>query len=330
MSHLKSKLCPDVGTSRKGACAAARKGGTSALTPIALHAEESESDPMCITPVTVKRERDEWIPEISHECSTATRIVPCGKCIECLQARQNGWSLRLAEEMKYSSSAAFITYTYENVPLSGNGLPTLDKRDYQLFMKRLRKMIGKQGIKYYTCGEYGSKTQRPHYHSICFNLPGNILDDSDVLNRTWGNGHVHIGAVTPASIAYVTKYCIKGTWSPMDPDHETGILDDRQPEFSLMSKNLGIGFLTPQMEKYLRAKGITYATLDGGIKTALPRYYKEKIYDRQERAMLAQENIQVYEALQEQRFRDVHHEIAWKKDQYRKIEKKLRTENSLI
>ena len=53
-------------------------------------------------------------------------------------------------------------------------MQTLRKRDYQLFMKRLRKAFPNDKIRFYAAGEYGPKTLRPHYHAILFGLH---LDD---------------------------------------------------------------------------------------------------------------------------------------------------------
>ena len=71
-----------------------------------------------------------------------------------------------------SSSAYFVTLTYDNnhVPISEHGFPTLCKRDFQLFMKRLRFNTGVK-IKYYVAGEYGSTNHRPHYHAVIFGAP---------------------------------------------------------------------------------------------------------------------------------------------------------------
>jgi hypothetical protein len=65
--------------------------------------------------------------------------VPCGKCVACKKRRATHWSFRLNEEAKLSSSASFLTLTYEKTPISKNGFQTLVKRDFQLFLKRLRK-----------------------------------------------------------------------------------------------------------------------------------------------------------------------------------------------
>lgn len=153
-------------------------------------------------------------------------LVPCGRCAHCTSRRISQWSFRLMQQDKVSQSAHFITLTYANqhVPISSNGFPSLRKRDVQLFFKRLRK--GSTGnIKYYVCGEYGGKTDRPHYHAIIFNA------DVAKIGASWQLGHCHYGNVTGASVGYTLKYMSKGPWRPK---HER---DDRAPQFSLMSKD---------------------------------------------------------------------------------------------
>ena len=110
--------------------------------------------------------------------------LPCGKCPVCKMRRVNTWVFRMEEEMKVSSSAYFVTLTYDTVtvPITDRGYMTLDKRDFQLFMKRLRKLSANK-LKYYAAGEYGELYQRPHYHLILFNL-----EDVNMIKETWNNG----------------------------------------------------------------------------------------------------------------------------------------------
>lgn len=133
-------------------------------------------------------------------------VVPCGKCNYCLQTKRADWTFRLKQELKISSSAFFLTLTYADdcIPFSSADLPELRKRDCQLFMKRLRKENSRQ-LRYYTVGEYGTVTFRPHYHSILFNLDLQLVSQ---LPKIWSLGHVHVGDVKTASIHYVTKYVI--------------------------------------------------------------------------------------------------------------------------
>lgn len=196
---------------------------------------------------------------------------PCGRCPPCQKQRVSQWGFRLRKEEERSSSALFLTLTFNstNVPISPRGFMTLCKREYQTFMKRLRKLSKKNDpkISYYACGEYGSKTYRPHYHAIIFNA------NAENIQLAWQKGDVHIGQVSGASIAYTLKYINKGKRIPM---HQN---DDRLPEFSLMSKGMGANYLTPQMIQYHKNDlSKAYVTLPDGVKIALPRYYKQKMY----------------------------------------------------
>ena len=204
-------------------------------------------------------------------------VFPCGKCYDCKTRKVNGWAFRLSKEAEVSSSAFFITLTYDNnkVPHSPNGFQTLVKRDIQLFMKRLRK-TNKEKLKYYLCGEYGGKTWRPHYHILLFNV------DIETVEGAWGNGFVHVGKLSDASAVYTLKYVSKEERIPM------WCTDDRQKEFSLMSKGLGKNYLTKAMKRWHIQDLINrvYVPLKDNLKTSMPRYYRDKIYTWHERNII--------------------------------------------
>lgn len=264
---------------------------------------------MCLTPITLTRN----YRKLGERWSNAADRVPCGKCIACRRRRSSAWAFRLEQEQKVSETALFITLTYADTPRSFNGNMTLDKRDFQLFMKRLRKQNQKK-LKYYACGEYGSKFKRPHYHMILFNLTGKI---EKKLTKAWTNGFVDIGNCEPASIRYTTNYITKSIW---EPENE---LDDREKEFSLMSKKLGLSYLTPAMVQHHTSKLIGCVTRSGGQLQGLPRYFKNKIFSSEERKKIAQEMRELTELNVEKHFglegNNTH--IQWKKDQERKERK---------
>lgn len=217
--------------------------------------------------------------------------VPCGKCPACCERRASGWIFRLMQQDKVSESASFVTLTYKTkyVPMSKRGFMTLPPKastkdapcpiNFQAFMKRLRKWHKNKTLRYYAVGEYGSERMRPHFHAIIFNL------DREYVERAWSDpktgeplGDVFIGEVTGASVAYTTKYMSKGKLIPVHAN------DDRLPEYSLMSKKLGINYLTPDIIRYHQADLTrNYITLEGGHKIALPRYFREKIYTEEQR-----------------------------------------------
>lgn len=210
--------------------------------------------------------------------------VPCGKCPLCKQRRVNQWVFRLMEEEKRCTSSYFVTLTYDtkHVPITENSFMTLRKSDFQNFMKRLRKLCPGSNIKYYAAGEYGSKTNRPHYHAIIFNCP-----DSALFQQAWTLdssplGHVDVGTVTSDSVAYTLKYIDKSVWQ------RKHTRDDRVPEFSLMSKGLGVSYLSPAVVNYHRRNmSILYLTKLSGHRVAMPRYYRNKIWSEQERKQQA-------------------------------------------
>jgi hypothetical protein len=172
--------------------------------------------------------------------------LPCGQCIGCRLERSRQWAQRMLHEKKLWGQSSFITLTYdaEHIPPGG----TLDKRDFQLFMKRLRKSRD-QPLRFYACGEYGETTNRPHYHAILFNCgfddlqlqTKNSRDEylytSPSLARQWQLGNHLIGDVTFESAAYVARYCVKKINGPLAEAHYEG----RLPEFALMSRRPGIG-----------------------------------------------------------------------------------------
>lgn len=203
----------------------------------------------------------------------------CGKCPACRAKRVSQWNFRLQQEERRSTSAYFVTLTYSNmaVPITKHGFLTLEKRHLVLFWKRLRKARkSTEKVKYYQCGEYGSKNARPHYHLIVFNVqPSDIVDAWQIDGKPIGN--VFFGTVTGDSIGYTLKYMNKPGKIPLHAR------DDRQPEFSSMSKGIGENYITnAAREFHLSDKQRMYVVLPGGIKVSMPRYYKNKIYDEQQ------------------------------------------------
>lgn len=220
--------------------------------------------------------------------------LPCGKCVECKKRRVSEWVFRLEQEDLSSTSSLFVTLTFDNkyVPMSPKGYMTLPYKEDRVinkgknkgktkkvpseyhmesFIKRLRYYQNgskKSKIKYYGVGEYGSKTNRPHWHLIIFNV-----NDKEDIHKAWPYGTVHVGNVSGDSIAYTCKYIDKPSRIPVH------INDDRVPEYSRMSQGLGDRFLTPAMIRYFKADySRNFITLKDGKKIPLPRYYRKKIF----------------------------------------------------
>lgn len=170
--------------------------------------------------------------------------VPCGQCIGCRLERSRDWAVRCVHEAKLYKENCFITLTYDNQHLPANG--SLVRRDLTNFFKRLRKQYDHK-IRYFACGEYGDKGQRPHYHAILFNhhfsdrrvfSAGKFpLYISDQLASLWQFGHSIIGEMSFESAAYTARYCVKKITGKDAREH----YGERLPEFSAMSRRPGIG-----------------------------------------------------------------------------------------
>ena len=87
--------------------------------------------------------------------------IPCGKCLGCRLEYSRQWANRCMLELGYHESSWFVTLTYDDAhlprsfygnPDTGEAVPcaTLYKRDFQLFMKRLRFKFG-EGIRFKYC-----------------------------------------------------------------------------------------------------------------------------------------------------------------------------------
>jgi len=187
--------------------------------------------------------------------------LPCGQCIGCRIDRSRQWALRCVHEASlHGSENCFITLTYnaENLPPDCG----LIKRDFQLFMKNLRQYLKPKKIKFYMCGEYGEKFNRPHYHALIFghnfddwlylfdSPSGEAIYTSPTLEKIWDRGFVTLGHVTFESAAYCARYILKKINGPLadQVDSKTGLkhyerintftgeICEVLPEYSSMSR----------------------------------------------------------------------------------------------
>lgn len=223
--------------------------------------------------------------------SSRQLTVACGKCMECRLSRAHEWALRCMHEAQMHDDNLFVTFTYsdENLPVGFS----LDYRDFQLFMHRLRKRVPGAG-RFLMCGEYGDDFGRPHYHAILFGCrfsdrklyketDKGPLFTSEKLTDLWGLGHVTFGDVTLDSAGYVARYTTKKITGPAAgaayqwSDPETGEVFDRPPPFLKCSLKPGIG--ATWFEKFhADVFPCDFMVMDGK-KFSVPRYYTN-LYER--------------------------------------------------
>lgn len=212
--------------------------------------------------------------------------VPCGKCTRCRLEKSRQWAVRCVHESMTHDKNCFITLTYNKDNLPKN--KSLVKRDFQLFMKKLRRKYG-NGIRYFHCGEYGERGKRPHYHACLFGFDfpdrrewKDNLDVSDSLERLWGKGFCTVGDLTFESAAYVARYVLKKVYGPKALEHYavidklTGeITSERVPEYTTMSRRPGIG--AAFYEKYQAQINRRGEVTVRGRKMRTPRFYDLRI-----------------------------------------------------
>ena len=179
----------------------------------------------CYTPLTAFHTTGGAITFDRSKSFGISLELPCGRCIGCRLEKAKEWALRCSHEASLNDLAregdglrnSFITLTYRDADLPEHG--NLCKRDFQIFIKRLRQNTGEK-IRYYMCGEYGNDNNRPHYHALLFNFvfndkqlvnirDGNRVYISQTLDSTWKLGTCEIGSVTFKSAGYVARYILK-------------------------------------------------------------------------------------------------------------------------
>lgn len=254
--------------------------------------------------------------------------IPCGHCLGCRLDHASIWATRITLEAKDWKHCCFVTLTYnpENLPTK-NGYGTLQKEDLQNFMKRLRyyhegeetwihplKEIVEKPIRYFACGEYGSKGKRPHYHLAIFNWePKDLIKYkmnkhgqwsfiSKELEKIWGKGFVVVEELNYNTAAYIARYVQKKAGILPNPREYTENItpvkkiDERNgqefihykkeikkqeyiinPEFVVMSRGVGIGrrYWNENKQKIKRNKGILLKIEDKVHLKPIPRYFKK-------------------------------------------------------
>lgn len=223
----------------------------------------------CLHPISVK---NKYYGLVGHPYYDMMYLsVPCGKCINCQQNRRSAWVARNRYENNHCISSCFVTLTIsEESIVYGYCAPTLDYSMLQNFWKRLRKRYGK-GIKYFSCGEYGSHSGRPHFHALIYNLP--LLHNGKdfyewyrkKLQDIWPFGFLSLAPVNDNRLGYITKYIIKD-----DNDKRMFAEFGIEPPRLFLSRGIGDG-----LEKNITGE-FRFISQFGSI-SKIPRRFLEKL-----------------------------------------------------
>jgi len=213
--------------------------------------------------------------------------LPCGQCVGCRIDKAGDWAKRCMHESKMHAASSFVTLTYRDEDLPRDR--SVEVRAWQLFAKRLRKRCG--AFRFFACGEYGGKTLRPHYHALIFGLDflwdarwlrqgAMPLWTSMTLEEIWGLGMVSVGAVTPGTAGYVSRYCVKKLNGDLKAESlrrvaPDGAVSSVAPEFLTMSRRPGIG--AGWFERFFSDVFPRDEVIFNGRSGRVPRFYRERL-----------------------------------------------------
>lgn len=230
-----------------------------------------------------------------------TMPIRCGQCIGCRIDYSREWANRLILELQDHDQylCHFVTLTYDDSSLNDRCFVigeddqphySLNKRDLQLFMKRLRNRVG-SGVRFYAVGEYGDQSQRPHYHLILFNCPLSDYDSkligksklgfeyrsSSLLERVWPYGYNIIAPVTWESCAYTARYMMKKLKG--DSRHVYDYFGVEKP-FSVASRKPGLG--KAYYENHSDLSEVAYWSIAAGdsSKHVPPPAYFKRLFEK--------------------------------------------------
>ena len=205
-----------------------------------------------------------WFPKAlsfryseGYELTGSDFLIPCGQCLYCRIKQSSDWATRCMHEASLYDANSFVTLTFDNSSLK-KMCPDggLQKKHMVDFMKNLRRSdalererlgLHPRNIRAFYCGEYGGRTNRPHYHALLFNCDFPDMQlykkdgstsyyNSDFLQSVWKHGFAVIGSIEFASAAYVARYCTKKVTGKKSLEHYGG----RQPEFAQGSLKPGL------------------------------------------------------------------------------------------
>lgn len=134
--------------------------------------------------------------------------VPCRKCATCQRIKSWKWVQRALDEMVFHPRTWFVTLTFRRVPDD----PYVE---VQKWLKRVRKELGDDKIRYLCAQERGGRGGRLHFHLL---VHGSAGLSGRMVRAQWRGGITHARLVhgvgckakgaSPAA-GYVAKYATK-------------------------------------------------------------------------------------------------------------------------
>lgn len=222
--------------------------------------------------------------------------IGCGNCLECRKQKAREWQVRLLEDIKTNRNGKFITLTFSNQSIkhicdtyteigSAKGYTrdnAIATKATRLFLERWRKNY-KKSLRHWLVTELGHEgTENIHLHGIIW-----TDEDTNNLEKYWQYGYIWKGQmmneqlvnyVNQRTVNYVVKYINK-----QDLEHS------QYKSKILTTAGIGQNYTTTLAATLNKWNGEatreTYKT-NTGHKIAMPTYWRNKIYDDEERESL--------------------------------------------
>ena len=212
--------------------------------------------------------------------------VGCGRCFECRRQKRREWQVRLTEDIKVNNKCLFVTLSFSEEALDElEKLIKWDKSYYirsnqiatvavRRFLERWRRKF-KKSVRHWLVTELGQKnTERIHLHGLLW-----TEESKEVIEERWSYGNVWVGEyVNERTVNYIVKYLSKSD----------GIHKNYVPKM-FVSKGIGSNYIcsvNANRNVYKdKETNETYVNRKG-FKFGLPVYYKNKLYDDDERERL--------------------------------------------
>lgn len=254
----------------------------------------------CAYPVPAYQSAPGMAVKFNPPLGSANLAISCGHCVLCRLERSRQWALRIeAHRLCFPAEEChFLTLTYDDVHLPPyvGGRHTLVPKHLTDFWKRLRKRFPDNKISYFACGEYGTRTLRPHYHACVFGVVfndlvamgasggvvrntdplapspvANRLTRSPVLDKLWSFGAVARGEVNFQSAGYVARYIMSKQLGKARFQPET--YKEYFEEFQRQSTKPAIGDIA--LDKFPSDWFNMFHDFDEG--TSIPKRYLKKL-----------------------------------------------------
>lgn len=249
----------------------------------------------CAAPITAYRPTNGgavFFKRPQHTTYTEMQL-PCGYCILCREEQSRQWAVRIHHETQCHQANCFVTLTYRDECLPEYG--SLNYSHLHLWWRKMRRRF--PGVRKYAVGEYGDKSDRPHYHVCVFGEAflenrivmreqPHLLWTSPLANELWGLGNVMVGDLNyqtaQYTAGYMAKKLVKGK-QYVRVDEQTGELIPLVQPRAFMSKHPAIG--GTWLERYGDQVYAHDRVVIAGRPQKPPRFYDRWLHGRSEIAL---------------------------------------------